>query len=71
MQTKSVKLYLLAVTEVVCLGKTNCFKVPNFLFLPLKITEVMDTVIVTVDYIRKRAKLPIVSTYFARIRFGT
>ena len=44
---------------------------PDFLFLPLKITEVMDTVIVTVDYIRQRAKLPIVSTYFARIRFGT
>jgi hypothetical protein len=70
-QTESVKLYLLAVTEVVCLDKTDCLKVPAFLFLSLKIIEVMDIVVVTVDYIPQRAKLPIVSTYFARTRFGT
>jgi hypothetical protein len=70
-QTESVKIYLLAVTEVVCLDKTDCLKVPDLLFLSLKIIEVMDIVIVTVDYVPQRAKLPIVPTYFAKIRFGT
>jgi len=70
-QTECVKRYLLAVTEDVCLAKTNCIKVPAFLFLSLKIKEVMDTVVVIVDYIRQGAKLPIFSTHCARIRFGT
>jgi len=51
-----VKLYLLAVTEVVCLDKTNCIKVPAFLFLSLKSKEVMDDVIVAVDCIRQRGQ---------------
>jgi len=58
-QTESVKLYLLAVTEYVCLDKTNCIKVPAFLLLSLKIKEVMDTMVVTVGYNRQGAKLPI------------
>jgi hypothetical protein len=66
-----VKLYLLALAEDVCLDETDCIKAPAFLFWSLKIKEVVDTVLVTVDNIRRGTELPIVSTNRARIRYGT
>jgi DNA-binding transcriptional regulator/RsmH inhibitor MraZ len=47
-----VKRCLLAAAEDVCLDKTKRIKVPASLFFSLEIREVLDTVTVTVDYIR-------------------